>query len=179
MITYQDRPWLKHYDPGVPRTLEYPDMPLHGFLEQSARNHPDSVANLTSLKLPLLGRQHSTITYRQLNAYVDALAAGLVDLGLQKGDRVAIVMPNCTQFVIAFYAILKAGGVIAAVNPTYPAKRIMEQLQDSGTTFVITLSLFYNTVKSVQTDTQVKQVIVTNIKEYFPVCGQTVVHPGP
>lgn len=174
MATYYDRPWLKNYDPGVPQTLQYPTMPLHGFLEQSAREHPHSVACHTSVSLPVFGRKSSAITYHELNATVDALAAALVDLGLQKGERVAIVMPNTTQFVIAFYAVLKAGGVIAATNPTYPANRMQQQIADSGATVVITLSLFYETIKQVQSQTKLKHVIVTNIKEYFPAIGRVL-----
>ncbi len=168
MVQYSDKPWLKNYDSGVLHSLDYPDIPLHGFLQQSAREHPESTACLTSAKLPLLGRQHATISYRQLDAESDALAAGLVDMGLQKGDRVAMVMPNCSQFVLAFYAILKAGGVVAATNPTYPANRMQHQFQDAGAKIVITLSLFYNTVKQVQADSGVEHVIVANIKEYLP-----------
>ncbi len=168
MVTYADKPWLKRYDPGVPATLEYPDIPLYRLLQESARKHPAATACLTSAHLPLLGRQHSVITYQQLDSYTDALAAALVDLGLQKGERVALVMPNCTQFVIAFYGALKAGGVIAATNPTYPPNRMQHQLADSGATVVITLSLFYNMIKQIQPQTDVKHVIVTNIKEYLP-----------
>lgn len=168
MVTYSDRPWLKHYDPGVPTTLSYPDIPLHGFLQDSARRTPQATACLTSARLPLVGRLHSTITYQQIDDSSDALAAALVDLGLQKGDRVAIILPNCTQFVIAFYAVLKAGGVIAAINPTFPANRMQHYLADSGARFVLTLSLFYRTVKQVQAETDVQQVIVTSIKEYLP-----------
>jgi long-chain acyl-CoA synthetase len=168
MVNYSDRPWVKNYDPGVPSTLDYPEIPLHGLLEESARRHPQSVACLTSTKLPVLGRKHSTISYQELDGYSDALAAALVGLGLQKGDRVALVLPNCTQFVISFYGVLKAGGVIAATNPTYPPSRMRSQLQDSGATIVITLSLFYNTIKQIQAETSVQHVIVTNIKEYLP-----------
>lgn len=172
MTTYSEKPWLKNYDPGVPHSIDYPAMPLHGFLEQSATEHPDAPACLTSAKLPLFGRKHATISYAQLNEAADALAAALVDLGLQKGDRVALVMPNCTQFVIAFYGALKAGGVIAATNPTYPPNRMQHQLQDAGATVVITLSLFYETIKQIQPQTNVKHVIVTNIKEYLPPLGR-------
>jgi len=168
MVTYSDRPWQKNYDPGIPYSLEYPAIPLYGILQETAHKYPDAIACLTSAKLPLLGRRHATITYQQLDASTDALAAALVDLGLKKGERVALVMPNTTQFVIAFYAVLKAGGVIAATNPTYPANRMQEQIADSGATFAITLSLFYNTVKQIQPDTDLRQVIVTNIKEYLP-----------
>jgi long-chain acyl-CoA synthetase len=169
MVTYQDKPWLQHYDPGVPASLApYPQHPLHQFLIEAAEQDGDSVAALTSAHLPVVGRVKSTLNYRDLNAQSDALAAALVDMGLKKGDRVAIVMPNCAQFVISFYAILKAGGVVVATNPTYPPKKMAEQFNDSGATVVIALSLFYDHVKQIQQETAVKQVIVTNIKEYLP-----------
>lgn len=118
MVSYADKPWLKNYDEGVPQTLEYPDIPAHGLLQQSAQRYPDKPACVASASLPVLGRQAKAITFKALNAYADALSAALVDMGLQKGDRVAIVLPNTVQFVIAFYAVLKAGGVVAATNPT-------------------------------------------------------------
>ncbi|MBI5960329.1 MAG: AMP-binding protein, partial [Chloroflexi bacterium] len=169
MVTYQDKPWLKRYDPGVPHSLApYPQHPLHQFMIEAAQQHGDAVAVLSSAHLPVVGRVKNTLSYREVNTLSDVLAAALVDMGLKKGDRVALIMPNCAQFVIAFYAILKAGGAVVAVNPTFPPKKIAEQLNDSGATFVITLSLFYNGLKQVQAETQVKQVIVTNIKEYLP-----------
>jgi long-chain acyl-CoA synthetase len=169
MVTYQDKPWLQAYDSSVPHTLvPYPDIPLHQFLIDSAQKHGDVVATLTSAHLPVVGRVKKVLTYRELNTLSDALAAALVEMGLQKGERVAIIMPNCAQFVIAFYAILKAGGVVVAVNPTYPPRRIQEQLVDSGTTIVIAMTLFYNGLKQIQAETGVRHVIVTNIKEYLP-----------
>ena len=119
MITYRDKPWLKRYDPQVPHSLApYPDHPLHQFLIEAAQQQGDAVATITSARLPLAGRVKATLDYRTLNAASDALAAALVDFGLRKGDRVALIMPNCAQFVIAFFGILKAGGVVVALNPT-------------------------------------------------------------
>ena len=172
MVTYADRPWLKNYDRGVPQTLNYPPEPLHTFLEQSARKNPDNVALVTNIKLPLFGRVSSEMTYGELNRLSDALAAAMVDLGLKKGERVAIVMPNIAAFVISFYATLKAGGVVAAANPTYPAEKMQFQINDCDATFIITMSLFYKTVKQIQPKTKAKTVIVTNVKEYFPGMGK-------
>ncbi|MEP7288052.1 MAG: long-chain fatty acid--CoA ligase [Chloroflexota bacterium] len=168
-MSYHDKPWLKKYDPDIPHTLEpYPCHPLYQFLRNTAQSSPDAVATVTSAHLPVVGRQKAEVTYRDLDSQTDALATALVDLGVKKGDRVAIVMPNCVQFIIAFYAILKAGGIVCATNPTYPAGKMQNQLKDCGATIAITLSLFYNTIKQVQKDTDVKQVVVTNIKEYLP-----------
>ncbi|MCA9911147.1 MAG: AMP-binding protein, partial [Anaerolineae bacterium] len=121
MVTYAERPWMKKYDEFVPQSLEpYPDHPLHEFLRKAARLSPEGPALVASAHLPLLGRVGNVVTFAQVDAASDALAAAMVEMGLKKGDRVVIVMPNCVQFVIAFYAILKAGGVVAATNPTYP-----------------------------------------------------------
>ena len=173
MVTYADKPWLQHYDSGVPSSLQpYPAIPLHNFLRDTARTKPNHTALITSIHVPVLGRIHSELSYRELDSLTDALAAGLISRGLQKGDRVAIIMPNCAAFAISFYGILKAGGVVVATNPTYPAARMQHQINDSGATVAITLSLFYQTVKQIQPDTSVQTVIVTNIKEYFPATGK-------
>lgn len=168
MVTYAERPWTKHYDPGVPTTLTYPDTPLHHFLTETTRRKPDNTALITTLKLPVFGRVHSEMTYAELDYYSDSLAVGLINMGLKKGDPVAIIMPNCAAFVIAFYGILKAGGVVTATNPTFPPARLQFQLNDSEAKFAITLSLFYKTLKQIQPETRIKGVIVSNIKEYFP-----------
>lgn len=168
MVTYSDRPWTKSYDPGVPHSIDYPDKTLHAFLRESAQAVPDNVALYTSAALPLLGRKYKATTYRELDQSSGALAAALVDMGLKKGDRVAVVMPNCVAFILSFYAILKAGGVVAAVNPTYPADKMAYQINDSDAEFVLCLSVFYEVVKQIQSQTKVKHVIVSNYKEYLP-----------
>lgn len=169
MRSYQSKPWVAHYDTGVPTTLApYPDHPLQAFMQQAAQRHSNAPAILTSAELPLLGRVATRLTYQEVNALSDALSAGLVDMGVEKGERVALVMPNCAQFVIAFYAVLKAGGVVVAANPTHPPKKLQEQLIDSGAVSAITLSLFYDGLKQIQDQTKVRHVIVTNIKEYLP-----------
>ncbi|MCS6834650.1 MAG: AMP-binding protein [Anaerolineae bacterium] len=171
-LTYADKPWLKHYDKGVPHTINYPQVPLHQFLHDTAKRVPNAIALVSSAKLPVLGRVAAEMNYAQLEAASDALAAAFVDMGLKKGDRVAIVMPNCAAFVITFFAILKAGGVVAATNPTYPAQAMAYQINDCDAEFVVALSLYYNLVKEIQPKTKVKHVIVTNIKEYLPASAK-------
>lgn len=168
MVTYADRPWTKNYHPNTPKTLTYPKIALHDFLRQTAQRIPTSPALVTSARLPLVGRVAQNLTFAELDQQSDALAAALVEMGLKKGDRVVLLMPNCAAFVVGFYAALKAGGVIAAANPTYPADMLKNQLNDCGAEFVISLSLFYKLAKSVQAGTKVKHVIVTNVKEYLP-----------
>jgi long-chain acyl-CoA synthetase len=168
MTIYDQRPWTARYDAYVPKSLApYPNLVMHDYLRKAAQNHPSQPVLLTTAKLPVVGRQTSSITYAQLDAASDALAAALVDFGLKKGDRVAVVMPNSTAFGITYFAILKAGGVVAATNPTYPPSKMQYQIDDCDAEFVICISLFYNLIKSIQSGTKVRKVIVANIKEYM------------
>ncbi len=153
------RVWHQHYDEGVPSEIKVPELRLHDFLEQSARDFPDRPCTIF---------KGAEISYREMNELTDRLAAGLVELGVMKGDRVAIFMPNSPQFVIAFYGILKAGGVVVATNPLYTHREIKHQMKDSGAQIMLVMSNFYNTVKEVQSETDLKRLIVTNIKEYLP-----------
>ncbi|MCB9460036.1 MAG: AMP-binding protein [Anaerolineaceae bacterium] len=167
-LTYYDKPWLKSLDDDVIRNLEYPEKPLHQFLLETAQRIPNNTALVTSAKIPLVGRLTAKVSYAELNQASDALAAALVAMGLKKGDRVVIAMPNTVAFLISFYAILKAGGVVSAVNPTYPAGKMREQINDCDAEFALTLTLFYDTIKQIQSETKLKTVIVSNIKEYLP-----------
>lgn len=168
MTAYAERPWIQNYDEGMPTSLDFPDVPLHQFIKDTTRRIPHQTALTTPAALPLLGRISREVSYAELDRAADALAAALVDLGLKKGDRAAIVMPNSVAFVISFYAILKAGGVVAATNPTYPASKMAHQINDCDAEFVLALTLFYPLVKQIQPQTQVKTVIAANIKEYLP-----------
>lgn len=168
-LTYADKPWTKNYDSYVPKSLApYPEHPLHDYLVRRAQETPHLPALITTAKVPLFGRLSSSINYEELNRFSEATAAGLIAMGLKHGDRVVIVMPNCTAFAISYYAILKAGGVVAATNPTYPASKMEYQINDCNAEIVITLSLFYEQIKKIQSGTSVKHIIVTNIKEYMP-----------
>ena len=157
-----EKPWLKFYDEGVPHALEYREVPLHWYLEESARKYPDTIATI------LPGKFGDTkLTYKEIDELVNRLANALVDLGVKKGDRVALYVPNCPQFIIGYYAILKAGGAVVATSTLYSPREVEHQLNDSGAETVIVLSLFYPVVKQVQPRTKVKNVIVTNIKEHL------------
>lgn len=168
MVTYAERPWISSYDVGIPASVDIPEVPLHQFLKDTRVRIPHNTALITPANLPLVGRISRSITYEELDRASDALAAALIDLGLNKSDRVAIVMPNSVAFVISFYGILKAGGVVAATNPTYPAEKMAHQINDCDAEFVLTMTLFYDLVKQVQPKSKVTTVIVANIKEYLP-----------
>lgn len=154
-----EKPWLKNYDEGVPHTIDLPPIPAHGFLESNAIEYPDRPA------LVFKGR---TVSYKEMDDLTDRLAAGLAAMGIAKGDRVSIIMPNTPQFVIAFYGILKAGGVVVATNPLYTPGEIAEQVSDSGAVACLLTSNFYNAFKKAQPKTSVRTVIVSHIKDYMP-----------
>lgn len=164
----ESKVWHQHYDPGVPPSIDYPPYPVDYFLRQTAQKFPDKTALIFGGMAPLLGEQHSTMSYRLLDALADRFAVGLQQAGLQKGDRVALYLPNCPQYVIAYYGTLRAGGIVVPCNPLYVAREIEHQLNDSGTTFAVALSMLYKNVAQIRAHTPLKQVIVTNIKEYFP-----------
>lgn len=155
----QDKPWFKHYDPGVPRQVDVPDATVHGILERTAKEHPDQVCTIF---------KGAELTFGEMNDLTDRLAAGLAARGVRKGDRVAIFMPNSPQFVIAFYGILKAGGVAVATNPLYTARELEHQMNDCGAQVMLVMSNFYSLAKEVQPKTGLRRLIVTNIKEYLP-----------
>lgn len=165
------KPWLKMYDKGVPHTLEpYPQIPLFGFLEQAAREFPDNTALIfkpRAMKGALDGLTGGKMSYRTLNELTDRMAGAMAKLGVKKGDRVIILMPNSTQFVIAYYGIMKAGGVVVATNPLYSAREMEHQFNDCGAELAIATSNFYTRVKEVQPKTKVKRVVVSHIRDYM------------
>jgi long-chain acyl-CoA synthetase len=154
-----DHPWLDSYDNEVPRSLIYPEVPLFNFLETSALKYPNQPCTIF---------KGAKITYSEMSELTDRLAAGLASLGIKKGDRVGLFIPNTPQFVIAYYAVLKIGGVVVATNPLYSAKEIEHQANDSGMEVMIVMSNFYKRVKDVQSKTKIRQLVVTNIKETLP-----------
>ena len=154
-----DKPWLAHYDKGVPNTVEIPNVPLFHFLEESARNYPDRACTIF---------KGAVISFKEMHAITDRVAAALVDMGVKKGDRVGIFMPNTPQFVMAFFGILKAGGVVVATNPLYTPPEIEHQANDAGIEYMFVMTNFYNTIKKAQPKTKIKKLIVTNLKETLP-----------
>jgi long-chain acyl-CoA synthetase len=154
-----ERPWLKNYEPLVPPNLKYPEVPLHTNLEESARKHPDATATIF---------MDAKLTYGQLNALVDRFAAALQGLGVRKGARVAVYAANCPQFIVGYYGALKVGAIVVPFNPLYAAREVEHQLKDSGAETMLAMSRFYPIVKEVRARTPLKNLVLTNIKEYFP-----------
>ena len=154
------RPWLQHYDENVPHTLApYPERSLVEIVRGTAAERPDHPAILF---------KGARLTYRELDRQSTALAAALAADGVRPGDRVALVLPNCPQFIVTELAIWKAGGVVVPLNPIYTERELEAPLRDSGAAHVVALTRFYDRVKQVQPKTSVRRVIATNIKEHFP-----------
>ena len=117
------RPWFKHYDPEVPPHLTYPHVPLYRLLDETAAKHPDSpCTNFFSRRL----------TYQQIKELSDRFAASIQSLGIRKGDRVVLLLPNSPQFLVAYYGLLKAGTVIVPLNPLSTERELEFYLTDSG-----------------------------------------------
>ncbi len=171
-----DKPWLKKYEPGVRAQLDYPPVPMHHFLETAAAKYPNRAATIFGGVVHQLGGRlmDAKLSFKQLNEQANRLANALSAMGVKKGDRVAIYLPNCPQYVISYYAILKMGCIVAPNNPMYVARELEFQLNDSGAETIICLSRFYPTVAKVRANTKVKNVIVTNVKEYFPPLLKTL-----
>jgi long-chain acyl-CoA synthetase len=155
-----DRPWLRHYDAGIPESLApYPDITLIDLLRGAATERPDA---------PAVYFKGASLSWRQLDDLSSRFAAGLVAEGVRPGDRVALLLPNCPQFLIAELGIWKAGGVVVALNPIYSDRELELPLRESDATLLVALTKFYERAKLVQPRTQVRRVIATSIKEYFP-----------
>jgi long-chain acyl-CoA synthetase len=165
-----EKPWLSHYEDGVPADLEIPNYPVTQNLINAAEEYPDRPALVFGSVVEQVGNMlmDATMTYRELLDLTYRFAAALQQFGVEKGDRVAVHLPNCPQSVIAYYATLMVGGVVVPCNPQYVGREIEHQLSDSGAETIITLSLTYPIVKEIRDRTPLKQVIVANIKEYFP-----------
>jgi long-chain acyl-CoA synthetase len=153
--------WLASYDEDVPHSLEpYPDRTLIDYLREASAKWPDRTALLF---------KGAKISYRQLDRDSDAFAAALNAIGVTAGDRVGICLPNCPQFLIAEFGTWKIGAIACPFNPTYTERETQDALQATGATTVVVLNRFYEKIKSIQTQTSVKRVITTGIKDYLPL----------
>src|SRR5712691_7669597 len=153
------RPWTAHYDPGVPASLIYPAVPLQALLDDAAESHPDATATIFF---------NAKRSYKSISDSAWRFANGLRRLGVVKGDRVALVLPNAPQFVIAFYGALRAGAAVVPCNPLYTPPELRYHLTDSGAKVVVVLSRLYPVVKAGREGSAVEHVIVTSIKEEMP-----------
>ncbi len=160
-LSYADKPWIKNYDDGVAPEVEVPTYPLFELLEESAKKYPNNTA---------IVYQGNRINYYDLNSLANDIAAALKASGFKSGDRAVIYMANLPQFVIAYFGILKAGGIVIATNPLYSERELEHQLKDCGAETVFVMTPYYKLLKKVQKKgtTNVKRIIATNVKEYLP-----------
>ena len=160
------RPWLANYPPTVPHSLEpYPEGSLYSFLEDAARRHPHAPAISFWLPGSPMGKR---LSYRHLLGQVERFSGVLTSLGVQRGDRVGLVLPNCPQFVIAYYATLRLGGVVVGNNPLYTERELAHQLKDSGSEVVVTLDVLYPKVAAVRDEAGVREVVVGKVTDFVP-----------
>ena len=153
-------PWLASYDRGVPATLApYPNRTILDFVTDQARSRPDR---------PALLFKGAAVSWAQLERDSDVFASALRAIGVGRGDRVGLVLPNCPQFYVAELAAWKLGAIVAPLNPMYTEHELEGPLRDNGIDTVVTLTRFYERIARVRSRVPVKRVIATNIKEYFP-----------
>src|SRR4051794_33750004 len=158
-MSYDARPWLASYPPDVPTSFEFPQVPLTRLLDDAAAAFPAGVA---------LASGDATFTYRRLHELVDRFAGGLSALGVSAGDRVALVLPNCPQHVIAFFAVLRLGATVVQCSPLSTEAELTEQLTDCSPSAVVCVDRTLETVERVRVQVPVRSVVVTSLADYLP-----------
>ena len=156
-MSTHSRPWLRHYDYWVPQHLNYPDRPLHEILDTTVVDVPDR---------PATSFFGATLTFEDIKDRSDRLATALDQYGITKGDRVGIMLPNCPQYVIAAFAILRLGAVVVNINPSYTAREVLNVAVDSGIRTLITLDALAPLGLAVKDQTAIERIIVTSLAEY-------------
>lgn len=159
------RPWLKFYDPGVPPHLNYPRAPLWQLLDESAARYPDKPCTY------FFGKE---TTYRRIKEDTDRFAAGLGRLGVRRDDRVALLLPNCPQFIIVYYGLQKAGAAGVLLNPLLTEPELAKHLAHSGAETVVTIPMFLAKVHAMAGQTALRRVICTRLADYLPLPASLV-----
>jgi long-chain acyl-CoA synthetase len=154
---YASKPWLKHYDFWVPAQLNPPRQQLYQILQIACANFRDQPASA------FMGAQ---LTFGQVKTQVDRLATALAELGIAKGDRVGIMLPNCPQYLISFFAIVRLGAIVTNINPIYTPREVAMVAQDAGMRAIIVLDLIAPVVLGVRDKTRIEHIIVTSLPEY-------------
>jgi long-chain acyl-CoA synthetase len=158
-----ERPWLKSYEKGVPHHIEYPRVPLYQVLDDTARDFPSLDAVIF---------QGKRIRYGELAGWARDLTSALHQIGITKGQRVAIMLPNCPQYIVAYYAILKLGGVVVNVNPMYVERELEFQLHDAGAQAIVALRDLLPRLETVREKIPVKTMILTDLDEHVHAAGR-------
>ncbi|HLR73774.1 MAG TPA: long-chain-fatty-acid--CoA ligase [Virgibacillus sp.] len=153
------KPWHAHYPEEIPTSISYDEKPLHVYLQESVHRYEKMKA------LHFMGKE---MTFSEVYTEAKKLANYMQSLGLKKGDRVAIMLPNCPQSVISYYGALLAGAIVVQTNPLYTERELEYQLKDSGATFIVCLDILLPRVTNVRDQTDIEHTIVTGIKDYLP-----------
>ncbi len=166
-----ERVWYQHYERGVAHDVAHQPIALADLLAERARTFPKKVATRFPLSYMLGDRLTigGTLTYAELDAHVNRFANALLKMGVKAGDRVALVLPNSPQFVIAFFGAMRIGAIVVNNNPTYTATELKHQFVDSGAETVVLLNLFVPRVREIQAQTSVKRLIVVHIFDLLPM----------
>jgi long-chain acyl-CoA synthetase len=154
-----EKRWYRFWPEGVPKHVDYPEISLSDLLKNTAESNPNHVA------IVYFDRE---MTYGELNIASDKFATALADLGVKKGDKVALFLPNIPQFVISYYGAIKIGAIETAISPLYKEREVEHQLNDSEAETIVVLDLLYPILEKVLDKTKVKRIIVTGLKEYMP-----------
>ncbi len=161
------RPWLAHYDPDVVHDVEHRPASLPQLLSEAAQEFPARAALVTAVHAA--GRVFSSeVSYAELERQVGAFAGSLARLGVVRGDRVALLLPNSPQFVVAILGALRAGAIAVPFNPLYSAREVESQLRDSGAKVMVAASRFLPAVEKARGATALERVVVTRVQEAFP-----------
>lgn len=158
-IRYEDKPWLAHYDEGVPAHINYNDITLPQLLFNAVKEYPDNTALIF---------QGYRVTYRQLWEMTGRFATCLASFGIKKGDAVAILLPNMIPTVVAYYAVLRLGAIVVMNNPLYTDRELEHQFNDSGSTVLIAMDLLANRMIDLRPRTKIRQIVVASIGDYLP-----------
>lgn len=154
-----NKPWQAVYPEQIPTSLSYDDKPLYSLLKEAADEFPDNVS---------VHFQGKELTFKEVYESATKFASYLKSIGLNKGERVAVMLPNCPQGVISFFGILMAGGVVVQTNPTYTERELEHQMKDSGAKIIIALDILFPRVTAAASRTEIEHIIVTGIKDYLP-----------
>ncbi len=156
---FLENPWLSSWPKDVPVHIEYPVISLGELLRNSAVASPDQVA------IDYFG---TCITFKELDGLVDRFGAALQNMGVEKGDRVAIYLPNLPQFVIAYYGALRVGAVVVACSPLYKEREVGYILKDSEAKVIVAWDKLYPFVQAVRSETKLTEVVTTSVRDYLP-----------
>lgn len=159
---YDAKPWLKFYDNDVPAEIDFPEMNVYEFLDNAAKDF--------SSKTAIWFMEHK-ISYKKFKDITDRLATALVDLGVKKGDVVAIMLPNFPQFPFSFYGILKAGGIVTACSVLHTEHELAYQLNDSGAEIIIAWDNQVEKINNIKERTRLRHIIITNVFDYAPMAN--------